>query len=575
MILVQTGTSALRRRPTWPLALPVGIAAVAVALPVLGDPVADRPAHLLVGELFPDGQELLLALILLATARGVLLRRRVAYYIVVGLTVLSALDALGTGEFGRLVLLLAALAAFVRYRAEFTAGPARMRTALRTGLITYGMAILYGLAVMVAERNHISPGPSAGDAGREIIAGLTGSGSGPLRFDGSAGHWFESSLGILGGGGLLAVVMTLLAASPAPPAGGEMERAEAARLVDDDGSDTLAPFVLRSDKSYVFSPDRRAVIGYRVLFGVAVAGGDPAGDPRSYPAAVAEFAALAQRSGWRMAVLGARGDLTDLWRPYGMRSIGIGDEVLLTPGEFGLRGRSMRNVRQAVQRTRNAGVTTEILREGDLPEDERARLRTLATEAMGGAEERGFSMNLDDLLTGRHESPVIVIARAADGTPVGFQRYLPSASGRRLSLDAMRRAAGSPNGLNERMIVDIVEYAREHGVREVSLNFAAFRELFDTAERGPLERGEYRLIHLLDPLIKVESLYLFNRKFRPRYVPRSVLFPSWLALATVGAAMLTLEFGHRAPPGGTGTPAGAPAHEPEDAYPATPPHATW
>ena len=137
-----------------------------------------------------------------------------------------------------------------------------------------------------------------------------------------------------------------------------------ARLVDAEGSDTLAPFVLRSDKSYVFSPDRRAVIGYRVLYGVAVAGGDPAGDPRSYPAAVAEFAALAERSGWRMAVLGARGDLLDLWRPYGLRSIGIGDEVVLTPTEFGLSGRSMRNVRQAVQRTRNAGVTTEVGREG-------------------------------------------------------------------------------------------------------------------------------------------------------------------------------------------------------------------
>lgn len=233
----------------------------------------------------------------------------------------------------------------------------------------------------------------------------------------------------------------------------------------------------------------------------------------------------------------------------------------------------MRNVRQAVQRTRNAGVSTEIVREGELPETARTRLRTLAAEAMGGAEERGFSMNLDDLLTGRHETPVIVIARAGDGTPVGLQRYLPSARGRRLSLDAMRRAADSPNGLNERMIADVMEYAGEHGVREVSLNFAAFRELFDTPDRSPLEQGGYRLVHLLDPMIKVESLYLFNRKFRPRYVPRSVLFPSWLALAAVGTAMLTLEFGRRKPPGSNGAPVDARVREPEDAYPAPPPRA--
>jgi lysylphosphatidylglycerol synthetase-like protein (DUF2156 family) len=519
-------------------------AAVAIALPTLAPSVSSRPAELLVGELFPGGQELLLSLVLLAAARGVLLRRRVGYYIVLTLSILSLLDAVGTRDLGRVLVLLAAVVAFVRYRGEFGTTPARVRTAVRAGLATYGFAILYGLVIMVAERNHISPGPSASDAGREILAGLSASGSGPLHFDGSADHWFEASLGILGGGGLLAMVMTLLAPAPSPAPGTDEERAEVARLVDDDGSDTLAPFLLRGDKSYVFSPDRRAAIGYRVLFGVAAVGGDPAGDPRSYPDAVAEFAALARRSGWRMSVLGARADLLELWAPYGMHSIGIGDEVLLPAREFGLTGRSMRNVRQAVRRTHNAGVTTKVVREGDLSETERAELRALATEAMGGVEERGFSMNMDGLLTGRHTTPVVVVARDADGEPAGFQRYLPSASGRRLSLDAMRRAPGSANGLNERMIAEIMAYASEHDVDEVSLNFAAFRELFETEDRGVLEQGTYRVIHLLDRFVKVESLYLFNRKFKPRYVPRRVMFPSWTSLAMVGAALLMLEFGH-------------------------------
>lgn len=530
----------------WPFALPVATAAVAVALPTLVPSASARPAELVVGGLFPGGQELLLALVLLAAARGVLLRRRVGYYLVLTLAVLSALDALDTREPGRLLLLAAVVVAFVWYRAEFVTAPTRIRAAVRAVLITYGVAILYGLVVLVAERHHITPAPTPGDAGREILAGLSASGPGPLHFDGSADHWFEASLGILGGGGLIAMLVTLLSPAPAPPAGTAEERAEAARLVDADDSDTLAPFILREDKSYVFSPDRRAVIGYRVLFGVAAAGGDPAGDPRSYAAVVAEFAQLARRSGWRMTVLGARADLLGLWEPYGMRAIEIGDEVLLSTREFGLGGRGMRNVRQAVRRTHNAGVTTEVVREGDLDEPGRERLRALATEAMGGAEERGFSMNMDALLTGRHAFPVLVIARGADGTPAGFQRYLPSASGRRLSLDAMRRAPGSPNGLNERMIADIMAYAAERGVDEVSLNFAAFRELFETEERGALERGRYRAIHLLDRFVKVESLYLFNRKFRPRYVRRAVLYPSLASLLPIGIALLTLEFGHPA-----------------------------
>jgi lysyl-tRNA synthetase class 2 len=560
-------------RPTWPFALPVAAAAVAVGLPALVPSLSDRPAQLLVGELFPGGQELLLALILLASARGLLHRRRVAYYVVLTLIVLSALDALGTRDPGRLLILVTAAVAIVRYRGEFNTAPSRIRAAVRTGLITYGVAIGYGLAIMIAERNHITPGPTASDAGREILAGLSASGTGPLHFDGSADRWFEASLGILGGGGLLAMLMALLSPAPAPPPGTDEERAEAARLVDADGSDTLAPFLLRGDKSYVFSRDRHAVIGYRVLFGVAAAGADPVGDPRSYPDAVAEFAALARRAGWRMAVLGARADLLELWSPYGMHSIGIGDEVLLSTDEFGLGGRSMRNVRQAVRRTHNFGVTTEVVPEGDLSETDRTRLRALATEAMGGVEERGFSMNMDGLLTGRHTFPVVVVARDSDGDPVGFQRYLPSASGRRLSLDAMRRAPGSPNGLNERMIADIMEYATEHRVDEVSLNFAAFRELFETEDRGALEQGTYRVIHLLDRFVKVESLYLFNRKFKPRYIPRRVMFPSWVSLLPIAVALLTLEFGHWG--SGGGEPADRTEPATEDSYARMPTYPGW
>ena len=91
-------------RPTWPFALPVGLAAIAVALPALAPGLNDRPAQLLVGDLFPGGQELLLALILLAAARGLLLRRRVAYYVVLTLTLLSILDAMGTRDLGRALI---------------------------------------------------------------------------------------------------------------------------------------------------------------------------------------------------------------------------------------------------------------------------------------------------------------------------------------------------------------------------------------------------------------------------------------------------------------------------------------
>jgi lysyl-tRNA synthetase class 2 len=215
--------------------------------------------------------------------------------------------------------------------------------------------------------------------------------------------------------------------------------------------------------------------------------------------------------------------------------------VLLDVETFSMAGRTMRNVRQAVQRTHHFGITTSIVREGDLDTGLQMEVATLSTHWLGGSAERGFSMILDGLGTGVHPECVLVLARDGAGRLVGCQRYVPS--GDTLSLDVMRREPGSVNGLNERMIADVVTYAREHGIRLVSLNFAAFRTLLDSSRRGPLERAGYQALHLLDPFIRVESLYRFNAKFHPGYLPRGVAFPSWLSVPVVAAAMVGMEFG--------------------------------
>jgi lysyl-tRNA synthetase class 2 len=194
-----------------------------------------------------------------------------------------------------------------------------------------------------------------------------------------------------------------------------------------------------------------------------------------------------------------------------------------------------------------------VVAENALSPGLRVALLGIASTALGGAAERGFSMNLDSMLSGEHPGCMIAVAFDEEGRPIVFQRYAAAGSG--LSLDAMRRTPGAPNGVNERLIVEMVDYAREHEIPELSLNFAAFRELLDASDRSPLEQVGYRALHLLDPLIAVESLYLFDRKFRPSYRPRSVVFRSWADIGWVAAALLTLEFGRSRPT--------APAVEPE------------
>lgn len=319
-------------------------------------------------------------------------------------------------------------------------------------------------------------------------------------------------------------------------------RLAAAELVEQTEGDPLAPFALRSDKAYVFSPDGRAAIGYRARLGVAVVGGDPIGAPDAFDDAIAEFTELCRRNGWRLAVLGASEKCLPLWRPYGLRPISIGRDVVLDVATFSLDGRRFRNLRQAIQRTHNSGVSTEMVSERALTRQVRDELRAIINESRGDPTGRGFSMVLDHLLLGSYENTYLAIARDATGRAVAFQRYAVAGYGRDLSLDTPWRVQDPPNGVDERLTYDTLLWARDNGVLRMSLAFGAFPELFADPHRSAARKVLFRAVHQLDRYIKLETLYRYLRKYHAfgpqRYV---ALHPTQIISAAM--AMLSLEFG--------------------------------
>ena len=322
-------------------------------------------------------------------------------------------------------------------------------------------------------------------------------------------------------------------------------------LVDETPDDPLAPFVLHSRKSYFLNAVGTAAVGYRTRFGIAVVGGDPVGDTAAFGSLIAEFNAFCRSNGWRVAVLGAGEKCRDLWGARGpglpgLRSVAFGREVVLDVQDFHLQGRPFRNLRQAVNRSHNAGVTTEVLAESDIEEPLRTELLAVADAVDRGDQRRGFSMILDRLLTGEIPGLWLVIARDRDGSVVGFQRYGTADGGREVSLDVPCRRPDAPNGTDERMTVDMVAWARERGALHLSLSFAAFPELFDDQARGRVRQTLYRLVHLGDGLLEMESLYTFLKKFHGLGQRRFVLFKLRAFFPSL-AAMLTLEFGTNRP----------------------------
>lgn len=307
--------------------------------------------------------------------------------------------------------------------------------------------------------------------------------------------------------------------------------------------DSLGYFATRHDKSVIWAPNRKAGIAYRVQGGVMLASGDPFGEFSLWPNVIDNFIAVAAEHAWTPAVMGCSDRGGGVWVEHaGMIAIDIGDEAIIRVKDFTLEGRPMANVRQMVNRIRRKGYLCETLQWSEIDQASRENLRKLAKEWRYGATERGFSMSMDRFGDDVDAGTYITIARL-DGSIKGFQYYVPWTTDS-LSLDRMQRERGTDAGINELMIAETVEFARSNGMANISLNFAAFRSLFERADKisaGPITLASRNLIRFASNFFQVESLYRFNAKFQPEWETRYVLYPKTSDLPRVAWAALRAE----------------------------------
>jgi lysyl-tRNA synthetase class 2 len=307
--------------------------------------------------------------------------------------------------------------------------------------------------------------------------------------------------------------------------------------------DSLGYFALRRDKSVIWSPTGKAAVAYRVVGGVSLASGDPLGDPEAWPGAIEPWLAQARAHGWTPAVMGASEEAGTVYARHGFDALELGDEAVVDVAEFTLEGRAMRTVRQAHNRVRRAGYTVRVRRHEDIPADEMAYLIARADDWRDGATERGFSMALGRLGDPEDGRCVMLECHDADGRLRALLSFVPWGP-HGLSLDLMRRDRDAGNGLVEYMVLELLRRAERIGIRQVSLNFAMFRSVFERGARlgaGPVLRLWRSLLSFFSRWWQIESLYRANAKYRPIWEPRFVLFEKSADLPRIALAAVRAE----------------------------------
>jgi lysyl-tRNA synthetase class 2 len=493
--------------------------------------------------------DVIIGLLLLMLSYGLRRRKRRAWEAVVLLLasslVLHLLLRRSPPHLGYLVVTGGLLIALVCYRNQFYAvGDVRSRWWALWALLSLAVIDVVISVTYLSISRGLDANYTFTQRAQSAVVSLLGF-SGPVQF-GSATRADLFSF-LTGGLGLLTIIVTgYLFLRPARPAG--LLRAQDAQrireLLDRHGDqDSLGYFALRDDKSVIWSPTGKSCIGYRVLSGVMLASGDPIGDPEAWPGAIHAFLDEADRHAWVPAVIGCGEQGAEIWcREGDLGAIELGDEAVVNIADFSMQGRAMRNVRQMVKRVGRQGYAAQVRRVADIPEDEIRRLVRQADSWRGSPTERGFSMALGRV--GRADDDQCVIATATEnGELRAILHYVPWGSDG-LSLDLMRRDRGASPGLNDFLIVETIGQGAELGVKRISLNFAVFRAALERGERigaGPVLRAWRGVLLFMSRWFQIESLYKFNAKFSPQWVPRFLVFPTTRDLPRIGMAAMEAE----------------------------------
>jgi lysyl-tRNA synthetase, class II len=472
-------------------------------------------------------------------------RKHLAWQVAVAGFSLAVVAHLFKGPHPIVVLFsLGMVVALVWFRDAFPgrSDPASLLGLVRFTPIYFAAVLVFGITTMLVQQEDITGTLTVGGMLQTIFAGLIGL-PGPYDLTGRFfSDFFPAALLALGIAGLViafALAFRLVVERAGPT---EADRERARDLVRRYGSDTLAPFALRTDKSYFFSSDGRALVAYTFVSGYALVAADPIGARDSISRVIDEFLAYCRGRAWHVAFLAVREDDMALYQAHGFRGVYLGDEAIIRCDTFTLDGGALKQVRAAVKRV-GKHHHFRLIRESDASPAVVGELNAIRERWRGKAPERGFTMEMGQDVHGENPDFLLAIALDEDERPVAFLRLVPCYGAEPgYSLDLMQRDPDSVNGVTEFLIANASLALGERGFKRLSMNFAAWGRLFDASVAlSPGQRVLKRVAEVLNPFFQIESLRDFNEKFAPEWLPRSIVVEDPAAMPKVGILYASVE----------------------------------
>jgi phosphatidylglycerol lysyltransferase len=454
-------------------------------------------------------------------------RRRVAWGLAVGTTVLSLLAHIGRGLHWYAGIVSAiTLVLLVVWRRYFTvrSEPRSVARGVLLLILSVLIVMAYGTAgFWLLEQRDFGSSFDLIEAFYRTLREFILVGNSDLVPYTRHARWFLSSLrilglvaGVVGAYSLFRPLAYRLRTLP-------QERAIVKGIIEQHGRSALDYFKLWPDKSYFFSEDERCVIAYKVAWNVALSLGDPVGPEDQIESTARHFISWCADNGWMVAFHQALPDFIPMYRRLGLQVLKLGEEAVINLEHFCTETARHKFFRYTRNKFEKEGYTLTRYMPPH-PAELLDEVEAISREwlSLPGRRERTFTLGefRHDYL---NETPLFVM-RTPTGQALAFVNEVPAYPSGTATIDLMRHRVDIPNGTMDYLFLGLLLRLKDEGYTHFNLGLAPFSGVGDRPGATLQERAVHELFEHLNQFFSYKGLRNYKNKFEPEWVDRYIVY---------------------------------------------------
>ncbi|WP_120522599.1 DUF2156 domain-containing protein [Arthrobacter celericrescens] len=376
----------------------------------------------------------------------------------------------------------------------------------------------------------------------------------PPHFLGGAGHfvlprhtlvsWAYQWTGPAFWAVFVVAALWLLSRSPRLAVAHDVEKFRA--LLRRRGGGSLGHMTTWEGNTPWFTRDGEGALAYREVNGQAIVLGEPVCAPDRVEQTVREFLVFCDEHNWTPVFYSFHSGLLPVFERLGWRHMPVGEETVIHTEGLTMKGKHWQSVRTALNKAIREGRTAVWTSWGELPFAATTEIVAISESwvAENKLPEMGFTLGgLEEL---KDPDVRLMLAVAEDGRIEALTSWMPVHEEGEVvawTLDFMRRAPESHNGVMEFLIASAALHLQEAGARFVSLSGAPLATKPVPADAEPeapaagIAAFLAWLSRTLEPAYGFGSLFRFKAKFHPEYSTLFMAFPDFSALPRIGMAL--------------------------------------